>query len=502
MTRTPVPQFQLAAWPDHARATWEERADRATGVSARAGIGRNYGELVQEARALLLAGDLATLRTRMAERRFVRAVITAWLDDASLAEGTASPDLIRSLSAVARPSRLTTIAAAMLFFRHFDRLDAWQAGLFLAVRDLIRSAVKAQPSRAAGDVIETLRQHGDLLLELEGPTRLAQHLLVAGGDVTSWFRANHMSVHSDTRFGRIARDAYYLTAIAAADAEHGDHNFLVVVTSEVLARQRTESTDEDGLYFGHQVLTALTAKATRHPSEAWLEAVVTIGDDPRLSQTAKWMLWWSRVPEENRDRAIRWMRSIDLRAFLDGVEAYAVNTENESMLRMLERRKRLLLGLYEQDRIEDVRLILGGDIRQWIRRSTQFPLIDEARLQDSGKQDTAIIYVDCGDFCLVEGSHNFRLHVFIGGPLQRLADRKVRLFDGAELRETIPSRHKEIHGEASHFSVAHLGFEWLRRALDLLRDSGITVDERGLMTPPDFADLARRRANEGYWTWR
>lgn len=502
MTRIPVPQFQLAPWPNRVRATWEGRADRATGLSAEAGIGRNFGELVQEARGLLHAGDLAALRTRTAERRFVRAVVTAWLDDASLAEATMAPDLIRFLSAQVRPSRLTTIAAATLFFRQFDRLDAWHSGLFIAVRDLVRTAVMAQPSRGAGDVIETLRRHEHLLLEMEGPTRLAQHLLRTDGDVTSWFRANHMSAHADTRFGRIARDAYYLTLIEAADAERGDHTFLPVVTAEVLARQQTESTDDDGLYFGHQVLTALTAKVTRHPSEAWLNAALGIGGDPRLRQTPEWRTWWARVPVENVDRAVRWMRGIDLRAFLDSVEAYASDEDNEAMLRMLERRKRLLLGLYEQDRIEDVRLVLGDSVRSGVRRRTPSAVLEAARLPDASKRDTAVVYVDCGDFWLVEGSHSFKLQIYTGGPIDRLADRTVKSFDITELREIIPYRHYERYGATSQLVLAHQGFEWLRKTLDFLHFHGVSVHERELMTGADYAELGRRRANEGRWTWR
>jgi hypothetical protein len=50
-------------------------------------------------------------------------------------------------------------------------------------------------------------------------------------------------------------------------------------------------------------------------------------------------------------------------------------------------------------------------------------------------------------------------------------------------------------------STAHQGFEWVRKVLDFLRDHEIKVDERGLMTANDYADLARRRVNEGYGRW-
>ena len=495
----PVPPLLLPPWSDQVRHAWEERATRAADLSASAGVGRNFGQLVAQARELLRAGDLLGLDHRLTERRFARAVITAWLDDASLARATVSPATIRSLSDGAL-SRLTTIAAASLFFTHFDRLDTWHRGLFDAVRDLVRRAVTAQPSRHGDDIIETIRRHDPFLLERGGPIHLSQHLLATGENVTSWFRANHLTGHADSRLGRIARDAYYLTLIEVADAERGDHDFLEVVTSVVLARQRTESTDEDRLYFGHQVLRALTSKGTRHPSPGWLQAVLEIGGDPRLRQTLEWTTWWSHMPADNLVRAVNWMRGIDLRAFLDGVEAYAADKDHEAMLRMLARRKQLLLGLYEQDRIHDVRLILGDRIRKDIRHRTNSALHDAARLQDASKADTAIVYVDCGDFWLVEGSHSFKLQVYTGGVVEEIADRRVSTFSLADLRETIPWRNDKAYGPSSQLIVAHQGFEWLVKVLDFLLHHGITVDERGLMTTNDYAELRRRRANQGYWT--
>ena len=503
MTRlrlVPVPHLDLPPWSDRTRRAWEMQANRVTELSAKAGAGRNFAQLVAEARALLLAGDRVALDRRLADRRFMRAVVTAWRDDVALARSTMSPEMIRSLAAGSRPSRLTTIASAALFFTHFDRLEGWQHGLFGAVRDLVRGAVAGLPSRHTSDLIETIRHHDGLLLELDGPNRLAQGLLATGENVTSWFRANHLTVHTDSRLGRIARDAYYLTSIERADAENGDHEFLEDVTAEVLTRQRTESTDDDYLRFGHQVLNALTSKTTRHPSQGWLRAVLEIGGDPRTRQTRKWQTWWSPVPTENRDRAVRWMRGVELRAFLDGVESYA-EEHDEDMLRMLARRKQLLLGLYDQDRVSDVRLVLGDSIREDVRRRTTSSLHDGARLQSRNKADTAVIYLDCGDFWLVEGSHSFKLQVYTGGAVDELADRRLTAFSHSELRKTLPLRNAQIYGEDMQLIVAHQGFEWLVKVLNFLAYHGITVDERGLMTANDYALLQRRRENERYGSW-
>ncbi len=494
---SPAPLPLLPEWSEQTLSQWRVLTQEAERLSRGMGQGRQFDQLVREARELLGAGEYAVVERRAGDRRFVRAVITAWLQDDDLTRVSLND---RSLHALleAPISRLGTIALTELFLTHFDHLEQLQGGLFSSVRDLLRSAVARQRPMTTGDVVETLRASDALLLEASGPVRLASGLVSTETDITAWFRAHHLSGYADTRWGRRARDAYYLRLIELADAASGDHAFLVAVTQEFLVRQKLDAGHEDGCYFGHQILTALTAKTVRRPSDAWLRAVLDIGGDPRLRQTQRWQTWWSRIDPLHLRRAERWMQGVDLRAFLDGVKQYAERTANEPMKRMLERRKRLLLGLYEQDLIQDVRLVLGSDISSCVTRSATLTPKDAAMLRDGGMQDTAIVYVDCGEFCLIEGSHNFKLHIYLGSPLERLADRRYRTFDAAYLRDTVPALHVELHGEGSHFAVAHQGAEWIRKALDFLRDSGLRLDERGLMTAADYADLNRRRAQALY----
>lgn len=493
----PVPTLELPEWSDDVRRAWTERASRAESLSRGAGAGRRFGELVAEARRVLLAQDVDVLGARNAERRFVRAVVTAWVDEPSLLAATFTQPVARVLS-MGSWSRLAAVTVARLLTEHFDRLDGIRPGLFAAVRDLAWTALGQQPPSRHHDTVDALRTNHAYLFEATGPARLATELLARGQDARAWLRSGHLTAFADTRWGQIVRDVFYLECIRVADPAQGDHRFLTTITDEVMVRQRTDATDEERLYFGHRVLTALTAKTTRHPSQAWIETVLAIGGDPRLVQTHQWQTWWSRVPEENRARAVSWMRGVDLNVFLNAVAHYAEATANETMTRMLERRARFLSGLYEQDRINDLRLILGDDIRRWITRNARVRLVDEARLEGTTRQDTAVVYVDCGDFFLVEGSHNFKLHVYVRGAPERIADRRIRSFSIAELREELPDRHRFRHGADSYDAYPHLGFAWVPNTLEFLRRHGVRLDERALLTPNDYAELSRRRVSGRY----
>ncbi|WP_432543028.1 EH signature domain-containing protein [Kineococcus sp. SYSU DK002] len=488
-----MPQLTLSPRSNQVCDAWNEHVERVAALIDSAGTGRNFTALVADVRQVLDAGDPEAIAARLSDRRAVRAAATAWAEDAELARRTLSVTVARLVQR-SGVSRLTTLLLAHLFLDHLDRLDRWDDGLQAVLRDVVRNAVAALPSRNHLDAVESLRRQDEYLFTAQGPQLLATRLVAAGEDLNRWFRDALLSAYSTTRFARVARDEFYLARIAAADAERGDHAFLSAITDEVMARQRTENTDRDGLYFGHRILVALTDKVTRRPSSAWLQAVLDIGGDPRFQQTESWRTWWAGLPEENRSRAVRWMSGLNLTAFLDGIETYA-NSKDESMERMLKRRKRLLNGLYEQDRIEDVRLVLGADIERWVRRSVAVGLQDVARLEGPGLAGTAVVYVNCGDFCLVEGSHNFSLHVFLGGPLERLEQRSRTRFDAGYLRDELPGAHVAQNGPTSHTTIKHhASGSWIKTALDFLRRNGVRLDEHGLMTKNDFAELAQRRA--------
>lgn len=403
------------------------------------------------------------------------------------------PALVNALATTGSFSRLGTMTAASLLLEHFDLLDSWHLGLFGTFAGLVRRAVVAQPAAQRKDLVESLRVNEKVMFVPEGPRLLASWLVSRRFEPTSWFRSYALGAFGDSRFGRVTRDAYFLAWIAAADAQHETSDYLKTISDEVVARQRTDDTDESGRYFGHDVLEALTAKDTRHPSVAWLDTVLAIGGDPRVRETPTWRRWWARVSPASVQQAVRWMQGVNLKAFLDGIDAYARETGNADMQRMLERRRTFLGGLYEQDRVDDVRLILGQNIRRWIARKSGVP-IDAAELTGSGMADTAIVYMFCGDFSLVEGSHSFKLHLYAGGPVRPIADRRVRSFDVADLRARYGELHQREFGWDAYRQFVHQGGEWIRGSLDYLSERGVDLDERALLTPADYADLLSRRA--------
>lgn len=488
----PVPRVRFSALTDEQAAKWNAHTEHLATIATSAEFNASTVSVTDEVHALLENHDVTGIIERAHSALFTRILLRVWLADAAIAEKTMSADLIGLIAARSKLSNFGLTMLTRLFFEYFDTLDEASPQIFDALREWLVAEIAGKKSETDSDIVAFVRRTDPLLFTRNGPLLLARGLVEEQMDAGEWLRENRLLPYEDSAFARRVRDNYYFALLEAADPEDQNLPFLEVVTEETLLRQRMDDREAENIYFGHQVLLRLTDKKTLRPSNAWLDSVVRIAGDPREKQTLGWRRYWSRMPEPNRETAARWMQSLDLRAFLDGVEDYALKTHNKPMQRMLEVRKRLLEGLLDQGLIKDIRLILGAEIKSQIRKSSRMKITSWANLRDPGRQDTAVIYVDCGQFALIEGSHNYRIHIYLDGVPPELQDRTRRTFHGDDLRNYYPERHQRTHGFDKYAAFTHQGF-WLYPVLNYLRDSGVVLDEQGLMSPNDFANLARRR---------
>ncbi len=492
----PARADQLAGWSERALTGWSRLEERASVLAAHAGTGRRFDELVQEARGLLDALDRDLPHRMTAEPRFARAVVTAWAGDRDLCERTMTSELVEMLRPVEgrRPSRLAVITTTSLLLAHFDALDEWRPGLFATLAATIRAMVAASAVGRA-DSVETLRTQGAFLLDPQGPRTLARHLLATGVDPVDWLRAHHLGTMRNLRYAHLLRDAVYLVQIEDADPTVEGHTVLVQVRDEIVARQRStkDATDSDAARrFGHDVLSALLMKDARRPAADWLDAVTVLAGDPRHRQTERWALWWRPLDPSLVERAVRWMSTADLRAFLEAVAEYGRSQGKSDLTRMLAPRRRFLEGLYETDRIVETRLILGSDVGRRVVGPAGSSSFDAARYSETNGNDKAIIVVDCGDFTVVEGSHNFRLFLFAGEPVHRLMDQRKRHYTLDDFRSLTTAEHEQLHGRGRWTAISHQN-GWQREAFSFLRRLGVQVDERSLVDDATYLSIQRRR---------
>ncbi len=484
--------FEARPWPDDLGATWETLTRRATKVADEAGVGDRLPELMAEARALAQAGDYTGLNKRLADRRFARALLQVWSDDADLATTSMSSELFDRVGTDAQLGRHATLVLVSLYWQRFDLLDAVLGGLFAAVRGAVERCVgQVLASNSQGDDGDPLRfiaQAQQLTLAAGAPEALAAHAGALGTPLDQIVeRAGLRPLLSPSgRFARSAYHAYYLGEIAGADHTSDHHSFLGDVATSAV----TAVAGDDVPWLGHELLTALCDKHGV-PSGPWLEAIVKMAGDPRLRETGQWDLWWRYVPEHLVERASRWMVGEDLRTWLRAIEEHA-RANNQDQDRMFTRRRKLLTGLYEQGLVQEVRLVLGFGVRETVRKRLNGFRIDAGRMDK--ERDLAVIVVFGDGFQIVEGTHNFKMYLYSGSPTPMLGDRSKRVYTRDEFRHSVPAEFARQGGhDRDRAEIAHQGF-WQPNALRFLRQHGITIDPAAVLDSPDL-----RRYHREFW---
>jgi hypothetical protein len=497
----PTATFELPDWDESSRSSWTELVARASRQRRDAGGGRTFTVLMDEIRTAIDRGEIDTIVSRLHERRVARALVSVWTHDVERARVSMTPDLVTSV--VERqdphPTRMLVRALVDLLLRHFDLLDTWTAGLFDATSEATRRAASLTPPARGrlllADVADTARDRPEEILARSAPRRVAELLIQSGADgvprpLDDWIRERGLYGYDSGRFGLLVRQSVYLEQVARADhTAPAQLGFL----EEITTKRVIDAPGTGGLFFGHDVLEAMTAKTGGAPCDEWLEALVAVGGDPRLQRSSQWNRWWEPLPLAAREKAVRWMSVEDLRLFLEAVDTYARDNRKEDMLRMFPARKQFLWGLYTQGLVRESRVILGNRARASVQRQLGRLRTDVSSL--TARSDTAIVVLDCGTFHLVEGSHSFKLWIFDGPARPILTDRSRRTFTPEMLTYTVPRDHAEHHraGNRAHVSITHHESTWQHHAVRyLVEELGVNLDPRSVMSADDYHRLKRR----------
>jgi hypothetical protein len=137
------------------------------------------------------------------------------------------------------------------------------------------------------------------------------------------------------------------------------------------------------------------------------ENFVGMYGDPRVSGKGG---VWASVPKERMDVILRWLTGENIRFFLDVVSAVEDS-------HMWEPRRKFWLGLHTKGRIDAAWVALSDKgVSEARRRSAvagQRGTISYGRqIAGGGRANTSLLILKIGRKIVVEGSHNYKVHVF------------------------------------------------------------------------------------------
>lgn len=485
-------RFYGVTWSEADTERWGALSNSATMLARKAVRGERFDRLLLEVRRLLATDQIDKVRAHLTSRRFARAVVTVWRDDAELAERTLRRALLDDLLSAQqeRTSRLLLLALVDLHLQHFETLDRWEQGLFAFIGRSLRTAVGALPrSQGSKDLLEHVRISPELFLDQKSPRALAAHLVEEQRDFADFMTSTGVAGHDLGLFGKHVRREVFLERIRQADPSE-ENEFLDEFENPSLI----EAPDGQ-LLFGHALIAELAMRPERAPHEQWVKATLHIAGDPRTKNRDSYAKWWARIDSRYAERVANWLSEEDLRLFLRAIERFGVETANDPLNRLFPGRKTFLWGLYELGLVKETRLIVGQNVRRRLGNYLKPGFrTDIAELRD--RPDTSLIAIDCGSFSLVEGSHNAKLWIFEGprddGLFARdkarweYADATTMTF--ARLRKAREATGNQRWALDGYTAITHQGL-WQRKALEFLAARGINVQPRAVLDKDDYRRL-------------
>ena len=492
----PPPELLVIDWPEGAVGQWPVLTERLKKMAGSAGKNDAFYEVVEHLKRLSRVMDGGALADLMRKRVTARAMTQLWLEDADFCHRMFSPPILDIL-VKQQQGHLGMVPLQnliTLYFRRFDELDLHGERLreelegFLKQQLTARFAHNPKHTDKQRDLLSILYSEAKWLLSVDGPKHLVDYVHDEGWELDRAFVFFELRGLDDGRYASICRAHYYLNTLR--DLPVGQYH---EVFAELIKPAVSKAPYADGQRFGHKAMEILIDRVGDSPGDDWQDFILDLAGDPRIASTAKsYREWWKPLGEDRIEKVRGWLYKEDLRLFLSALEQYGRESGDDSLQRMFPARKRFIEGLDKLKLVRKTRLMLGATAERAVKRilgnelKTNFIRLD-------GMNDKAVIYIDCGDFCLVEGSHNFKLWVYLQPPWEKLYSYDTKKLSHPELTIRAPSTYRGIYGRSAPYAdITHSAATWHNRFFDFLAAHGVAIDIEPLMFPDDYRHYFRR----------
>jgi len=333
-----------------------------------------------------------------------------------------------------------------------------------------------------------LKDYHKELLSQNGPKWVAEQCITNTREFSNQLTYLELENYAAGRFLTVAKSIYYVEQLKTIPVNQ-PHPLLL----ELQNRSAFESRYDEHFLLGHKVLQILIKRAPQTDiNDSWLNVIMNIAGDPRVPKThPKYQKWWSAIDQSLNLKVRGWLSGLDLRLFLEALQDYSVQSGNDELKRMFSSRKFFLEGLLKKKLITHTRLYLSPGAASYLRQNYKAEhLPNYSMVMDGGK---SIIYVQMSNAHLIEGSHSCYLWIY------RDLDTSAIVFDYERTRVTYSSltqglsQKMRLKGTPPQDNITHnpANFSWQRRAIDTLRNIGVNITSKDVLSDEDYSRYIR-----------
>lgn len=488
--KLPPTKLHLPPWPPMKLQIWKALAAKVEATGQRVGQGNAFEQMLETLRAHI---DKASIPRELFQKRLgARALSWLWLHDHHEDKKVFSSKWLTALFEGQQPrvSRLTLLQLLSLYFKYFDRFD--DHGLFRETleKHLLIELQKPHHNRRSGsrsgDPLTELKKRPELL-RLDGPARLAQRCMSEHRDLATELQALGLREIINGRYGDVCRAQFYLQRLRSIP--EGEHD---PVLDEILKPEVHLAPFEEKKTIGLATLEILIDRSSNQASECWQGFILKLAGDPRLpSNSIRYQQWWRPLGEERIRKVRAWLSRLDLRLFLQAVELYGKRSGKADLQRMFPARKRFMEGLLDLHLVRSSRLFLGRSVRQDILLSLDEKALATGIATLADRTDTAVIYLDCGEFHLIEGSRSFKLWAYMAKPAIWLDNLHIKNATFHQLTSKLRDEYLRDDPKRPYIDIVHRPYTWQNTLFTFLGQQGISLDIEKLLSPEDYRHQKR-----------
>jgi len=495
--RLPPIDNRPADWPSSVIDVWTRLKEEAARMESAAGNSDAFERMIQRFREMARTGRVDGLVALLKRRMAARALTSLWATDRDYGLRLLNDRILDALIEAQQPrlTRLTLVQLLQLYFGLFDELDNHgkqpESGLRQTLQEHIEKQLTRLPERRQKslrkDIISVLSEH-PWLLALDAPLRLVQSARSEGHDFNDAISTYGLDGFDGGRYGDICRAHYYLETLRSLYP--GEHD---PVLDELLKPSVAKAPYQGEMRIGHAALEIMIDRVADEPGDTWQNFIISLAGDPRIASSAPaYREWWQPLGEARIAKVRGWLSREDLRLFLQAVEQYGIEGDNDELQRMFPARKLFLEGLFKLKLIRNTRLLLGHRAESSVRRILGKEVRTSFAKMDGGLADKAVIYLDCGDFHLVEGSHSFKIWVYLAPPSELLTSYQRTSFSHADLTNKVPGDYQRAYPSLPYDAFVHNPNTWQHKVFSFLADNGIGLDMEQLLSATDYRQQLQR----------
>ncbi|WP_132529818.1 EH signature domain-containing protein [Pseudomonas aeruginosa] len=492
--KLPPVHMPVAEWAPVVRERWTVLVEKVARMKAASGKSDAFEAMLARLRDMASTGRFDGLPELLKRRLTARALTWLWLNDETMGRRLLSSRLLSVLVDAQQPrlTRITLQQLAQFYLRRFDKLDEHD-GLRKQLEQILLQQLHLLPepkvSGPQADPLVTLKRDAHWLLPPDGPVQLVERVRDSGHELGETFEVMGLQGFDDGRYGDICRAHFYLETLRGLAPGEYDP-----VLDELQKPAVSKAPYEGERRIGHVALEILIDRAGQEPGEVWQNFILNLAGDPRISRNSpNYREWWQFLGEERVQKVRGWLSKEDLRLFLQAVEQFGIETQNDDLQRMFPARKQFLEGLFKLKLIRNTRLLLGGRAQHSVKRILGKDVQTSFASMDGQMNDKAVIYLDCGDFHLVEGSHSFKIWVYLAAPGEALRSYERSSFSHSDLTTAVPKAYKRLYPELPYDAFTHHPpLSWQNRVFSFLADNGIALDIEQLLNRSDYQPYLRK----------